>query len=176
MGGVDKTDMQLSLTECTHKTRKWYIKLFFHLVDMSLYNAYVLYKLNTSWKLQFIELRKLSRYLRNTLGKLTGQDPAVLWIILLVLLVRVHTKILIGWHFPSPVPETPGKEKKTRNVCATTIQPGELGNKIYVYTLILWSIIRYIHIINTCVCVICMDVCVRITHYALHGNRVSFRN
>jgi len=29
MGAVDKTDMQISLTECTRKTRKWYQKLFF---------------------------------------------------------------------------------------------------------------------------------------------------
>ena len=58
IGGVDKTDMQISLTECTRKTRKWYIKLFFHLVDMSLYNAYVLYKVNTGKKLQFVEFRK----------------------------------------------------------------------------------------------------------------------
>ena len=50
--------MQISLTECTRKTRKWYVKLFFHLVDMSLYNAYTLYKLNTGNKLQFIEFRK----------------------------------------------------------------------------------------------------------------------
>ena len=58
MGGVDKTDMQISLTECTRKTRKWYIKLFFHLVDMSLYNAYSLYKVNSGKKLQFVEFRK----------------------------------------------------------------------------------------------------------------------
>jgi len=47
--------MQISLTECTRKTRKWYIKQFFHLVDMSLYT---LYKLNTGSKLQFMEFRK----------------------------------------------------------------------------------------------------------------------
>ena len=28
MGAVDKTDMQISLMECTRKTRKWYIYLF----------------------------------------------------------------------------------------------------------------------------------------------------
>ena len=61
MWGVNKSDMQISLTECTRKTRKWYVKLFFHLVDMSLYNAFVLYKVNTGnpKRLQFVEFRKL---------------------------------------------------------------------------------------------------------------------
>ena len=43
-GAVDKTDMQISLTKCTRKIHKWYRKLFFHLIDMCLYNAFVLYK------------------------------------------------------------------------------------------------------------------------------------
>ena len=56
MGAVDKTDMQISFTECTRKTRKWYRKLFFHIMDLCLYNAYVLYKVNTDKrKLQFGE-------------------------------------------------------------------------------------------------------------------------
>ena len=50
--------MQISLTECTRKTRKWYRKLFFHLIDLCLYNAFVLYKVNNSIKkVQFIEFR-----------------------------------------------------------------------------------------------------------------------
>lgn len=48
--------MQISFTECTRKTRKWYRKLFFHLLDLCLYNAYVLYKVNTGkHKVQFSE-------------------------------------------------------------------------------------------------------------------------
>ena len=34
MGAVDKTDIQISLAECTRKTRKWYKKLFLHLLDL----------------------------------------------------------------------------------------------------------------------------------------------
>ena len=49
--------MQISLTECTRKTRKWYHKLFFHLIDMCLYNAFVLYTVNSNEKVQFIEFR-----------------------------------------------------------------------------------------------------------------------
>ena len=36
MGAVDKTDMLLSSVECVRKTVKWYKKLFFHFMDLSL--------------------------------------------------------------------------------------------------------------------------------------------
>lgn len=44
MGSVDKTDMLLSSVECVHKTVKWYKKVYFHLIDISLLNAYSAYK------------------------------------------------------------------------------------------------------------------------------------
>lgn len=42
MGAIDKTGMLLSSTECV--TLKWYKKLFFHIIDMSMLNAYSAYK------------------------------------------------------------------------------------------------------------------------------------
>lgn len=47
MGAVDRSDMMLSSVECVRKTVKWYKKVFFHLVDLSLLNAYALYKTQT---------------------------------------------------------------------------------------------------------------------------------
>jgi hypothetical protein len=47
MGTIDKTDMLLSSVECVRRTMKWYKKLFFHIVDMSLLNAYSAYKIVT---------------------------------------------------------------------------------------------------------------------------------
>jgi len=44
MGSVDKTDMLLSSVECVCKTIKWYKKVYFHLIDMSLLNVYSSYK------------------------------------------------------------------------------------------------------------------------------------
>lgn len=44
MGFVDKTDMQISFVECIRKTIKWYKKFFFHLLDLSTLNAYMLFK------------------------------------------------------------------------------------------------------------------------------------
>lgn len=37
---IDKCDSQLSGTECIRKTVKWYRKLFFHMLDITLLNAY----------------------------------------------------------------------------------------------------------------------------------------
>jgi len=44
MGAIDKTDMLLSSIECIRRTMKWYKKLFFHIIHMSLLNAYSAYK------------------------------------------------------------------------------------------------------------------------------------
>jgi hypothetical protein len=44
MGSVDRTDMLLSSIESIRKTLKWYKKLFFHILDLSILNAHSLYK------------------------------------------------------------------------------------------------------------------------------------
>ncbi|XP_043263719.1 uncharacterized protein LOC122403958 [Colletes gigas] len=40
-------DAIISTISCTRKTLKWYKKFFFHLLDISIWNAYCLYKFNT---------------------------------------------------------------------------------------------------------------------------------
>ncbi|KAG5873805.1 hypothetical protein JTB14_024121 [Gonioctena quinquepunctata] len=47
MGAIDKTDMLLSSTESVRKTIKWYKKVFLHLLDLSVLNAHVIYKVKT---------------------------------------------------------------------------------------------------------------------------------
>ncbi len=44
---VDKADGMISSIECAHKTLKWYKKLFFHLVDITM-NAHILFKEKTN--------------------------------------------------------------------------------------------------------------------------------
>lgn len=44
MGGVDVSDMMTNTYAALRKTRKWYKKLAFHLSDLCMTNAYVLYK------------------------------------------------------------------------------------------------------------------------------------
>lgn len=41
-GLVDKYDMQISFSECIRRSVKWYKKVFFRLMDLTIYNAYVL--------------------------------------------------------------------------------------------------------------------------------------
>lgn len=47
MGAVDRTDMLQSSIESVRKTVKWYKKVFFHLLDMTLLNAHAVYKMKT---------------------------------------------------------------------------------------------------------------------------------
>ena len=46
MGGVDKSDQLLSYYGFCHRTVKWWRRGFFHLLDMAVVNAYVLYTLS----------------------------------------------------------------------------------------------------------------------------------
>ncbi len=45
VGLLDKYDMQISFSECIRRSVKWYKKFFFHLWDLTIYSAYILYKL-----------------------------------------------------------------------------------------------------------------------------------
>lgn len=48
---MGSTDMLLSSIECIRKTCKWYKKIYFHLIDLSLLNAYSTYKTVTGQNL-----------------------------------------------------------------------------------------------------------------------------
>ncbi|CAL7937381.1 unnamed protein product [Xylocopa violacea] len=55
MGAVDRVDMILSTLNSVRKSVKWYKKLFFHLLDLAIYNAYILYQNSTGSKQKFSE-------------------------------------------------------------------------------------------------------------------------
>lgn len=57
MGAVDKTDMQISFNESARKSLKWYKKFFFHLLDISVLNSYILYQMVTGKKPQLGKFR-----------------------------------------------------------------------------------------------------------------------
>ena len=44
MGGVDRCDMMLSFYRITMKSRKWYKRLLFHLIDLCCINAWKVHK------------------------------------------------------------------------------------------------------------------------------------
>ncbi|XP_066583388.1 piggyBac transposable element-derived protein 4-like [Prorops nasuta] len=66
MGAVDNIDRQLSLTETTRNSMKWYRNFFFHLVDLSLANAHALYNQRADIPLSFPKFRL--EEVRNMLG------------------------------------------------------------------------------------------------------------
>ncbi|MEI6864815.1 transposase [Flavicella sp.] len=44
MGGVDLSDMLIELYRIDFKSKKWYMRIFFYLLDMSVVNAWLLYR------------------------------------------------------------------------------------------------------------------------------------
>ena len=53
---VDKCNMQVSFTKTVRKTLKWYKKLFFHFLVLTIYNCYVLYKITTGKKPSVVQI------------------------------------------------------------------------------------------------------------------------
>ena len=100
MGAVDHVDMQISFSECIRKSIKWYEKLFIHLLDMAVYNAFVIYKIqnNTSYQLSDFRLE----IIREILTKYGPQRPSTVG--------RPSTRAsplrLTARHFPSIIPQT----------------------------------------------------------------------
>ena len=46
MGGIDKMDHCVALHPCKFKVKRWPMKVFFHLMDLTLCNAWLLYVLD----------------------------------------------------------------------------------------------------------------------------------
>lgn len=59
MGGVDLADMLISLYRIKMKTRRWYIKIFWHLVDIAKVNAWLHYRRHCE-QLEIPKKRELS--------------------------------------------------------------------------------------------------------------------
>ncbi|XP_018371355.1 PREDICTED: piggyBac transposable element-derived protein 4 [Trachymyrmex cornetzi] len=100
MGGVDNVDRQLALSESVRKSTRWYKKLFFHLVDLSLINGHALYKLHQE-KTSFSSFRM--KIIAGLLGieKIT---PAF---------IQPPPLRLVGRHFPAC-----GETKKRCYMCS----------------------------------------------------------
>ncbi len=49
-GTVDKADMVKGFLECARKTRKWYKKIFFHLLDTVVLNSHIVRRQLSGWK------------------------------------------------------------------------------------------------------------------------------
>lgn len=116
MGAIDKVDMQVSFVECARKTLKWYKKVYFHMIDLCLYNSYILYQIKTGRKPSFSSFRlqivtqMIGEF--HTLTTRRAKPPTV-----------DNPLRLIERHFPAPIPQTEAQGKKTQrrcHVCANT--------------------------------------------------------
>jgi hypothetical protein len=56
-GAIDKVPMQTSFAECIRKSLKWYRKLSFHMLDLSVLNSYLLYKTETVKRPELVDFR-----------------------------------------------------------------------------------------------------------------------
>ncbi|XP_025196239.1 piggyBac transposable element-derived protein 4-like [Melanaphis sacchari] len=110
MGAIDKIDMLLSYTKCVRCTLKWYKKLFFHVIDMSLLNAYSAYKTVTGKHISVADfqltlvneiLQKYKTHFKTIPSK--GKKSIIL------------DSCLIERHFPDLIPQT--STKKQRRKC-----------------------------------------------------------
>lgn len=117
MGAVDKVDMQVSFVECARKSLKWYKKVFFHIIDLALYNALILYQVKTGNKPSFSDFRLklvtqlIEKYsIRPTAA--SSHPPTV-----------DNPLRLSGRHFPTLVTQTAAQGARTQrrcHVCANT--------------------------------------------------------
>lgn len=113
MGGVDKSDQLILYYGFPHRSMKWWKRIFFHLVDVSLVNARVLYNMATPTK----PLSQLEFQLAVVSGLLKNHDP-----------VRVDRRHLAPTRvlplrlqeraFPEPIPsDTPYGGRPQCEVC-----------------------------------------------------------
>lgn len=121
MGLIDKSDMQISFTDSARKSSKWYKKLFFHVIDMTVYND-IIYKTKTGKTMQLSQFRL--QVIRQLLEEFTpvrsspngGRKSKD----------QESPLRLTARHFPDMIPATENKAKLRRAcfVCKhTTVQP-----------------------------------------------------
>jgi len=81
---VDRYDIQISFSECIHRSVKWYKKFFYHFVDLTIYKAYVLYKLKknvdlrlATYQLEIIReiIEKYGSQVRSSIGRSPSSSP-----------------------------------------------------------------------------------------------------
>ena len=115
MGAVDKVDQMLEPYAVQRKGLKWYLKLFEHLLDVAVFNSFVLYKqCNVNSKLAFLDYKML--LVDNIVTKYYFGGTASARGLLADCPLR-----LTGRHFPSHIPASGKKSQPTRKckVCSS---------------------------------------------------------
>jgi len=129
MGSVDKSDQMVLLNSTARKTLKWTKKLFFHLMDLSSTNAYILYCMHVT-RITHLKFMKqlIEEIVRENFSMADVQRPVQAGRYaqgqnILRLEVR-HSN-----HWPVPIPPTPKKACPTRAcvVCKKHAGPSVTG-------------------------------------------------
>lgn len=50
MGFVDKADMMMSTYKIDRKSKKWYMRIFFHFLDLAVHNAFIIFSSSNEGK------------------------------------------------------------------------------------------------------------------------------
>lgn len=113
MRGVDRCDQMVSYYSSPRKTLRWYKKVMLHYLDVTLYNAYYLYKLKINQtKMTFLEFREI--IIRHLLDLSDKKD-------LLcdeILVKRSHSSASVQ-HYLEIIPKPPGwKRNKYQLKCS----------------------------------------------------------
>ncbi|XP_066457697.1 piggyBac transposable element-derived protein 3 [Eleutherodactylus coqui] len=114
MGGVDLSDQVLEPYNAMRKTRVWYKKLAVHLVQMAMYNAYVLYR-GAGQRGTFLEFQEDVIKALIFGEQEVGEQPSTSG--------SEATRIVPGQHFPSEIPST-GKKGRTQKKCRVCYKQG----------------------------------------------------
>lgn len=107
--------MQITVVESVRKIVKWYKKIFFHLMDLSILNAYILLKLKHSKMIRFGDFRiQLIRETIERYGQPKGPSGRPT--------IGDKPIRLAARHFPSLVPSTATRKAAQRYciVCSHT--------------------------------------------------------
>ena len=111
MGGVDLSDQMISYYSFSHRSVKWWKRVFFHLIDTTIVNAYILYSQSTqsSRKLTHVNFRI---ELAKGLFQQAGEEIEALSIDPSLQSVSRSEAVppplrMTGRHFPEKVPPTP---------------------------------------------------------------------
>jgi hypothetical protein len=125
MGGVvDLINQIVQYYECLRKTVKWWIRLFFHLFNLSIVNAYILFKKSPAYQ----NKRRTHLFFRQTLIKVLIDEASGF-----PLPGKRGRKAepllrLTGRHFPFYIPAKEGaKRMRLMRDCKACNQPSERG-------------------------------------------------
>lgn len=124
MGGVDRIDQQLSYYPIVRKRgKKYYKKIFFHMVDYALCNSYILYSKcggvlkNLEFRMQMIE--KICENYGTSIETTKGRRRSI-----------PAPSRLTERHFPGYVPATQKKTNATRICVVCSKKRDERGKKV----------------------------------------------